>query len=85
MGLLEKFKGDIDRESLRFLIQKQIFCKYSGAVLDVDNAIMIDAFDKDDKLVSTSVIDGRFEHLVDKIRKSANDRGLRVEVLISKK
>jgi hypothetical protein len=85
MNLLKNFEDDIKRESLRFMVQKQMFCKYSRAVLDVNNAIMIDAFDKHDKLVSTHVIDGRFESKLDEIKSAARNKGLKLEIYINKK
>jgi hypothetical protein len=84
MDIIDKLEKQMKVESLRYLITKHVFCPYSGSVLDIDNAIMIDALNETTgDLVSTHVIHGKFKSKINEIKQVAKVKGLELDIFIN--
>tara|TARA_R110000787_G_scaffold271946_1_gene379293 strand:- start:544 stop:816 length:273 start_codon:yes stop_codon:yes gene_type:complete len=64
---------------LKYVISKQMFCKYSGKCLDYKNAIMM-TLDKTDV-----VIDGSFAPKIEEIKKAFMSKGHKVDFFVNVK
>ncbi len=79
MDVIEKFEKDAKIQVIKYLVSKQMFCKYSNKVLDYRNAILIeleDAF----KETQSAVIHGSFENKIPEFTKRFEELGLKVTV-----
>jgi len=78
MGLLERFERDMNLQALKYLVGKQMFCKFTDQVLDYRNAISITA--TKEQIVETQVIHGSLKGRMDELVSRLEKEGFTVEI-----
>lgn len=80
----DKLEKQLNNQTIKYAVQKQMFCPYSKQILDYRTAILIEQH-KDDKLVGTRVISPKFENRVPEIKEAFEKLGYRIEVITYQK
>lgn len=62
------------REILRYLVQKQMICKVSGAILDEKKTIMMEEY-RDGKHIKTIAIQSQYRDRLPQIREAMQKHG----------
>lgn len=74
----DPFRNSINRESLKYMVQREIFCPFTGNVLDVRNAVEIDITKPDGKTVPIVMIAEHWDACKDEVLAT---EGYTIEVL----
>ena len=81
-NLIDKFEHQANIQALKYVIGKQMFCKYSGKVLDYRNSIMLTT-NPSGPNTQTRVIHGSFLNKLEQIKQKAEEKGVKIEVFIN--
>lgn len=74
----------LSNQTLRFAVQKAIFCPYSNDILDYRTAILIEQY-KGEELKGMAIISPKFKDKVNDIKSVFEQMGYRVQVITYQK
>lgn len=82
--MTKQMKDMFEKQSLKYLVQKQMFCKLTGIILDCRTAIAVEIYRGDNMVQTFAVAPGAKDKLPGG-EKKLNDMGLTVKYINVKK
>lgn len=67
----------VQREALLYAVQREITCPYSGVILDIRTAVLVEGTYADGRAAGTHVLDGaRYDTIAESLASGAADKDL---------